>query len=98
MIKERIISELTRWKYHRPQYPESEVKVEPIPYLKLPFAQEDFKSLTTRSQQPGLRHKEEYSISEGWYYKKRTRQISGFRHAAVDFFLPYGFPVRAPCD
>lgn len=81
MIQERLMGEVTHFLRHRPRYPGKESRLEPVPYLKLPFTK------------AGL-----YHISEGWYYSSKVRSVVPFGHGAVDFALPYGHPVAAPCD
>lgn len=98
MLAERIISNLARFKYHWPKYPDSNQRLEPVPYLRLPFSENDLSREVIRPNQLGITRKIDYSISEGWFYTKKTREVSGFRHAAVDYHLPYGFSVSAPCD
>ncbi len=40
-----------------------------------------------------------YQITEGWMYSRAEKAIHGYRiHGAVDFQVPYGTPVTAPCD
>lgn len=98
MSKEYLISTATRIKYYRPTYPDSEGPLKIIPYMTLPIRQEDLITHQINPENLGLTTAIEYSISEGWYYSKNVTKIIPFRHAAVDFSLPYGFPVAAPCD
>jgi len=58
--------------------------VEPVPYLTLPFLSSDVRS---------------YDITEGWRYSRNEHAIHGHRgHAGIDFAVPYGTPVVAPCS
>lgn len=53
------------------------------PYLYLPF----FSSV------------DNYEITEGWMYSRNEKRIHGYTvHGAVDFHVPYGTDVAAPCD
>lgn len=69
-------------KFH---YPTVEgVKVKATPYLTLPFRKEDAPT---------------YDITEGWMYSKTEQDIHGQDfHGGIDFVVPYGTPVVAPCD
>lgn len=89
-----------RLRFHRPKYPEAKHKLEPRQYLRLPFRAEDLAHWQKRPSQVGIGTKIDYSVSEGWLYSKRVRRAlpRAFGHGAVDFHLPYGFPVSAPCD
>ena len=83
MNQQRLLGEITHFLRHRPKYPGKEYGIEPVPYLRLPFTKEGF---------------ENYHISEGWYYSTRVRKVVPFGHGGIDFALPYGHPVAAPCD
>jgi hypothetical protein len=98
MITERFVSELTRFKYHVPRYPGEEHGLRPIQYLHLPFRKDDLVHVLIRSSQVGIMEKVDYHITEGWYYSKDVSKYFPFKHAAVDFSLPYGFPIVAPCS
>lgn len=102
MLKEALLAEATRLWHHYPKYPGEKAGLEPVPYLRLPFRQEDLAHYQIRLSQPGIGKRETYSVSEGWYYskaiKKALRKIVPTGHAAVDYALPYGFPVAAPCE
>jgi len=95
MVTERLRADVTRYFRHKPLYPGATCALEPIPYIKLPLRNADLSHSQIRPSQPGIGTKIDYSISEGWYYSKN---IFGFGHGAVDFKLPYGFPVAAPCE
>ncbi len=48
---------------------------------------------------PFLSSTGQYQITEGWMYSKAEKAIHGARvHGAVDFHVPYGTIVVAPCD
>lgn len=60
-------------------------KVEPKPYLRLPFKEADIAK--------------RYDVSEGWLYSAAERAIHGVsNHLAVDLAVDYGTLVYAPCD
>jgi len=98
MICEKIVGNLSRCLYHQPRYPGEVDRLEAKPYLRLPFRNEDLSRAQIRPSQLGITSKINYSISEGWYYSRDVTKILPYRHLAVDFALPYGFPVAAPCD
>ena len=98
MLNEHLIANLTRLKYHRPKYPGETCLVNPKPYLCLPFRREDISRSQLRPTQVGIAEKIDYKISEGWYYSRDIARFVPYRHAAIDFALPYLFPVAAPCD
>lgn len=61
------------------------VRVEPVPYLTLPFRRED----VSRTVQ----------ISEGWDYSADELGITGYEnHKATDFATETGTPVVSPCN
>ena len=102
MLKETLLAAATRAWHHHPKYPGEEQGLEPVPYLHLPFRKEDLYHWQLRPSQTGIGTKVDYEISDGWYYsktvKKLIRRIVPAGHGAVDFALPYGFPVAAPCE
>ena len=97
-MKETLLTAATRFKYHRPVYPGETEQLKPIPYLRLPFNQSDLAHWQIRPSQPGIGRRVEYTISEGWWYSAETKKLIPYMHTAVDYRLPYGFPVAAPCD
>lgn len=98
MLGERLLSEASRRRYHKPKYPGKESCIEPVPYLKLPFRKSDISHNQIRKSQIGIGRSEKYSVSEGWFYSKDVRKYFSFGHSAIDFALPYDFPVAAPCE
>ncbi len=100
MLVESLKAELTRRWYHWPRYPGEHEHLEAVAYLRLPFTKEDLDRSVIRSSQPGIVHKIQYEVSEGWWYSSEVtgRLLRPVRHAAVDFRLPYGHPVAAPCE
>ncbi|MEK7150789.1 MAG: M23 family metallopeptidase [Patescibacteria group bacterium] len=100
MLVENLKAELTRKWYHWPRYPGEQKYLEAIAYLRLPFTKEDLDWSVIRSSQPGITRKIQYEVSEGWWYSPEVtgRLLRPVRHAAVDFRLPYGHPVVAPCE
>lgn len=98
MLKELIYPPLARFKYHWPKYTPESPAVPPVPYLKLPFRRSDLDSHVIRSSQPQIRSRLGYEISEGWFYSEDVTRLLPFKHAAVDYELPMGFPVAAPCS
>ena len=98
MIHEILLSEAARYFRHKPIYPGEDKSIEPVPYLRLPFTKDGLDHAQLRSGQLGIGRKEHYCVSEGWYYSTRVRKVVPFGHGAVDFELPYGHPVVAPCD
>ena len=89
---------LTRRRRHFPKYHENEKAIEPTPYLFMPFRKEDTARVQLRSSQPGIAKAIDYIISDGWVYSKKTKKLIHTGHGAVDFALPYGFPITAPCS
>lgn len=101
MFIEMILPRLTRIKYHHPRYPSEREPIQPTPYLTYPFRKADLARVAIRARQPDITRKIDYEISEGWWYSREVKVFfpsRPIRHAAVDFALPYGFPVAAPCD
>jgi len=97
MLKETVVA-LRRLRYHRPIY-EGLFPLRPKPYLTLPFRKEDLRHTQIRPSQLGIGRKIKYAVSEGWMYSQSLADTTGFTfHGAVDYMLPYGFPVVAPCD
>jgi hypothetical protein len=97
MLTETLLG-LSRAIYHHPKYPGEKSRLSPTSYLTLPFRKEDLDHYQIRSSQIGIGSKIDYKISEGWWYSEDIRKFIPFRHTAIDFALPYGFPVVAPCD
>lgn len=108
---ESFKASLARESYHRPKPTGTENPIEPTPYLKLPFRKEDLLSIVIRCIQPQIRATTDYQISEGWIRSKRYLEtitdklhlpsamaLFHFPHGGIDFVLPYGFPIAAPCD
>lgn len=60
------------------------------PYLTLPFRQKDL---------PQIKEKAFYNITEGFRYSRAEQHLhGGILHAGIDFAIPYGTPIVAPCD
>ncbi len=97
-VAEAGLSFASRIKYHHPKYSAELPSIKPEPYLTLPLRKGDLSHWQIRSSQIGIGRKIDYQISEGWWYSKETRRLFPYRHAAIDFLLPFGFPVAAPCD
>ncbi len=95
---EGIKAALTRKRRHWPKPSGTENPIQPEPYLKLPFRQEDLNRVQLRASQPGIATKIDYEISEGWFYSKKSKKLIHFGHGGVDFALPYGFPITTPCS
>lgn len=93
MIPEKILG-LSRAIYHHPKYPGEESSITATPYLTLPFRQEDLNHSQIRPSQLGISQKINYEVSEGWWYLRKLP----FKHTAIDWVLPYGFQVAAPCS
>jgi hypothetical protein len=98
MIHEKIIGGITEYLYHRPRYTGETEILKPEAYLRLPFRYEDLSKAQIGFSLSGITKNIEYQISAGWYYSRDVTRYIPYRHAAVDFALPYGFPVAAPCD
>jgi len=97
MLTETLLG-LSREIYHHPKYPGERSRLSPTPYLTLPFRKEDLDHYQIRPSQIGIGRKIDYKISEGWWYSEDIRKFIPFKHTAVDFSLPYGFPIASPCD
>lgn len=62
----------------------------PEPYLTLPFRQKDL---------PQINGEAFYNITEGFRYSRAEQHLhGGILHAGIDFAVPYGTPIVAPCD
>lgn len=60
------------------------------PYLTLPFRQKNL---------PQINEEAFYNITEGFRYSRAEQHLhGGILHAGIDFAIPYGTPVVAPCD
>lgn len=99
MLAEKLIAEFSRRWYHWPRYPGELRRLEAIANLYLPFTQEGLKRHTIRPSQLGITHGIKWSVSEGWWYSQKVTKsyLRPMRHAAVDFSIPYGYEVTAPC-
>lgn len=71
-------------RFHHPQGLTAE------PYLTLPFKRTDL---------PIINKLPTYNITEGFRYSRTEQRLHrGILHCGLDFSLPYGTPIVAPCD
>jgi hypothetical protein len=98
LLERATVAPVIRWWFHHPTYPGESQPLEARPYLSLPFRKSDLARVQIRASQPGIGRKLDYHVSEGWMYSSDVTKIVPYKHGGVDYELPFGFPVAAPCD
>jgi hypothetical protein len=99
--RDRLLAVALRATHHHPTYPGQETPLPATPYLYMPIRKAELDYCPVESKDSYMGQKIEYYLSDGWIYMNETknllRKYVPTGHAAVDWELPYGFPVCAPC-
>ncbi|MBI2590510.1 MAG: hypothetical protein HYW33_01335 [Candidatus Blackburnbacteria bacterium] len=73
--------------------------IPPIPYLYLPFQEQELIRAATAQRHSAFDRKNLYFITQAWYLRHDEAELLGSRsHFAIDYNVPYATPVAAPCD
>ncbi len=100
MTREIISSELSLRRHNALHHPEINGKKNSAePFLTLPFNKQDLVDSINKSKDPRFTATRPYEITEGSFYSLQEKRIHGYDvHAAIDYQVPYGTHVAAPCN